>query len=448
MCFAASGYSAAPGPAARGGPPPGAAYFPTLPSDAGLPMFDPRSMPTFTARTVPPPIVPTAYRGAPSGPMPAGGGGGPDTFRASVLSPPTSPAYFPTLPANFGQTAPPYMGPASGMPGSLASYQQPLVSSIPEPPAPYAAGPGPVMAETPTLRQRLRPGPPGWGASFEFMMLTDGHRPQGPVLVRNTATQAPLVSSRDLFGTYGLGGRTSLTRVRSDITEFEVAYTGIYDWTRDDWALGDNNLELAGAVALASFDFFDADRMTVQYQTNLHSVEINWLQMYVADTRKWVFGFRYLNWSDALSIQSYDRDSGTSDMRIDASNDLLGLQAGVNQSVEWGLGETLFKLRAGIFQNFASQDTLINDLDNTFPLRDVGASDSDTAALGELNMSHSFNPTSNTELRIGYNLIWIHGLARAPSQVDLTDNAASSTQIFLHDAAFLHGANAGFSVRW
>jgi len=430
------------------------AYFPTMPADfgAGAPL-DLGSMPVYTARTVPP-ILPVAYHGEPSASPDVGEIDEPETFRASVLSRPQSPAYFPTMPADFGAGAPlytgsPYSGSPAGYPGSPASYQQPLESSIPEPPAPFSVAPPPVTAARPRLRRLLRPSAPGWGAAVEFLMLTDGRRTEGPVLVRQVGTGTPHIASADLKGTHGVGERVTLTRFRSERTEFEFSYFGIYDWKRDAATTSNNSLELAGVVSLATFDYFDADMMTVIYRSSLNNLEFNWLQgLMAAESRKWVLGLRYLNWDEALHIQSLDLDSGTSDFRVDSSNDLLGFQAGVNQAVNTGLGETMVKLRGGLFHNMASQDTLIMDIDNLFSLRDVGASDSNLATMGEVGISHTFSPTDSVQFRFGYNMMWFEGLARAPRQVDLTDDAASSTRIYMDGSAFLHGASAGVGFRW
>jgi hypothetical protein len=120
----------------------------------------------------------------------------------------------------------------------------------------------------------------------------------------------------------------------------------------------------------------------------------------------------------------------------------------VNQVVDLGLGATTFKLRGGVFVNMASQDTLIMDLGNLFPLRDVGASESNGATMGELGISHTFSPSESVQFRFGYNMMWFEGLARAPRQIDLTDDALSSTVVHTDGSAFLHGASAGVSLRW
>ena len=51
-------------------------------------------------------------------------------------------------------------------------------------------------------------------------------------------------------------------------------------------------------------------------------------------------------------------------------------------------------------------------------------------------------------LRLGYNMIWLSGVALAPNQWDFTDTATSGTTLVGGGGVFLHGANLGLEARW
>jgi hypothetical protein len=49
---------------------------------------------------------------------------------------------------------------------------------------------------------------------------------------------------------------------------------------------------------------------------------------------------------------------------------------------------------------------------------------------------------------LGYNLIWIEGVALAPDQLDFTNTTTSGSGIDTDGGVFLHGVNAGLEARW
>jgi hypothetical protein len=49
---------------------------------------------------------------------------------------------------------------------------------------------------------------------------------------------------------------------------------------------------------------------------------------------------------------------------------------------------------------------------------------------------------------MGYNLIWLSGVALAPNQFDFSSPPAGGTQLHGGSSVFLSGANLGLEARW
>ncbi len=70
------------------------------------------------------------------------------------------------------------------------------------------------------------------------------------------------------------------------------------------------------------------------------------------------------------------------------------------------------------------------------------------AFVGELNLSAFYRLTDVWDLKAGYNLMWIDGLALAPDQLDFNFAPPNGNQLQNGGAMFLHGVNVGLEARW
>jgi hypothetical protein len=355
---------------------------------------------------------------------------------------PFDPAAFPLY--HPGLTPPQY-------PGEQVQFQQPA----PNPFAPDAYGGVPMGAiqqrRAEVIEQRQESFRAAWVATAEAVFLTESSTLAGPALVQNTATQATLLSVPQITDSWGMGPRLTLTRNRSENVSFDFGFLGIYNWDRDVQVLGDNNLRLAGPIALATVDFFAADAMSIMYRTNITSLESNiiFTPDWVIPVGSFVVGSRYIYWRETFDIQATDFDAGTSDYEVRVANRMYGTQIGWNGEIDSPIGGALFfKLRGGIFANHSSQAQSIRDFDNTFELRNTGASGNRTSYLGETSIVQSYNPMRGLDVRFGYTLMWINGLTRAPDQVDMSDTATSGSALIDSGHIFMHGFNLTVAYGW
>ena len=71
------------------------------------------------------------------------------------------------------------------------------------------------------------------------------------------------------------------------------------------------------------------------------------------------------------------------------------------------------------------------------------------AFIGDTNLSALYRLNDVWNLRAGYNLIWIEGLALAPDQLDFDFTSANGgRQLHRGGGLFLHGMNVGIEARW
>lgn len=165
---------------------------------------------------------------------------------------------------------------------------------------------------------------------------------------------------------------------------------------------------------------------------------------------EWFTGFRYVNLGERLDIETQrivaGVEYGSYDIRT--ANHLYGAQIGarLRRSLDRFGWEATGK--AGIFGNDAQQSQSVIDSHN-FPLpgRTVSSSRGGVACLSELNLSALYRLTDIWNLKVGYNAMWIAGLALAPDQLDFS-LAAAPGGLTSSGGTFLHGVNAGLEARW
>jgi hypothetical protein len=141
---------------------------------------------------------------------------------------------------------------------------------------------------------------------------------------------------------------------------------------------------------------------------------------------EWFVGFRYLNVSERLRIDAQrfvlqaDDTFGTEAGFYDIStrNNLFGPQIGArvrrwNDRLGWEAGG-----KVGLLYNDAQQRQMVVDFPDFAVRPRTGASGGEFAYLGELNVTGLFRLNDVWNLRAGYNVIYLGGLALAPNQLD------------------------------
>jgi len=194
-------------------------------------------------------------------------------------------------------------------------------------------------------------------------------------------------------------------------------------------------------------DFTNATSVLAQSETTLNSIELNHYECH--DTiSPWLVGFRYLNLRDRLQINSGTAAS-RSDYHIRTSNNLFGLQLGRGLNYRSGRWQLNAGGKAGLYVNAASQRVRLHDNNNTLLRRSYGNSTASAAFLGEVDLTATYHVTSHCAVRGGYQLLWIEGVAEAPSQF-LGGNPATkpSASLNTNDGLFAHGFYGGIEFNY
>ncbi len=285
-----------------------------------------------------------------------------------------------------------------------------------------------------------------WYATADAFLLTRDDDARNTAVVLDSDTRQTLMSTGGLDFDWEAGPRLMLGYHLNACSSLEIGYLGLHDWHADSMVVGQDRLSIPGDLGLASLDLNRADVMWLNYGSEWHHVELNYIRR--TDYLAWLVGFRYVNLDEQLTIRGLDFDSGQSDYRTTTSNHLYGCQiGGIWQGRRGRLGLDLTG-KVGLYGNAAEQHNIVGDLNNTLMLRNANADNGQTACVAELGLFGTLQLNRCLLFRAGYELIWLEGLALAPDQLDFTDTASSGTTIDTTGSVFFHGARIGLEARW
>jgi hypothetical protein len=282
----------------------------------------------------------------------------------------------------------------------------------------------------------------------------------------NQAAGKPLVldlnTNEDLFGVGDLdfgvaGGLRAGYRARMcDCTSWEFGYLGVFNQTASKGVELTGSLMLPGDLGLQVNNFFGAEDVDVRYSSDLHSFEANLVHCCCCydgcgggRSLEWLAGFRYINFDEEIGINSFDPLEGTTEYGVEAENHLYGAQLGARARRCRGRWNWEVTGKAGIYANDMEQhqDPII-DFPGFVFRTGRGSDETGVAFVGDLNFSAIYQLDRVWGLRVGYNLIWIEGIALAPDQLDFTNAPDSGTELHDGGGVFLHGVNVGVEGRW
>ncbi len=298
-----------------------------------------------------------------------------------------------------------------------------------------------------------------WYGYAESVFYDRNNTVSNQVLVvdENPFPPAPLFRAGDFNFDYEPGVRAVLGRRRGPCAEcsaWEVGYLGIFDWNDSAVITGTDDRGVAGPIGVAVNNFTGAERIQLDYDSELHSIEANCVKCRPCGSNgriEFLGGVRWLSLDEEFNLLSTDDQQSSTQYNVRTDNDLVGSQIGLRLR-RWFCGkwEAELESKAGVYANWSEQEQYISpDFLAGAPFRSLRSDDDDDIAfLGEVNFSMVRRLTRGMSVRGGYNLLWLEGIALAPDQIDLTNTPTSGSVLNAGGSLFAHGFSLGGELTW
>ncbi len=314
----------------------------------------------------------------------------------------------------------------------------------------------------------------------ERKRLTDLKAAQPFVILDNEgglerSSGAEQLNSRDFDLGFQAGPRISLTRYLDQGYDVELSAFGINHWSStrtrisDPQSLDPNNEKLQGlqfdAPGFSAVGFMTP--MRFEWESRLYNLEVNlrWFD------RPWIhslIGFRYVQFEESLLGQfpaavpeyivpgDYILPAGEPNRTFWSSkvaNHLWGGQLGTDITL-WDRGGLLSassSAKVGLYYNREEQTS------SSPGLGVVSAQQDELAFLGEIGVMTKWRVTDRIVFRLGYQLMWLQGVALAPSQIPVSSLSGNwdrrslegnPTSVNGNGTLFFHGSTAGVEVKF
>jgi len=299
-----------------------------------------------------------------------------------------------------------------------------------------------------------------------FFMRNPRLDDQAIVVDPNTGTT--FLSTSDLLTNFNPGLRATFGMRLCGGRAVEFEYLGLFAATNSAVAVQpDPSAFLIFPDNFFGNVFVDMSRVEMNYASGLQGIAINFpcccgccepctdecgCSVNSCQSYEWFGGFRYLNLNETLNLAAQRIVGGETEegnYNIRTNNNLYGAQLGARfrrTSGRFGYEATG---TAGIFGNSSRQTQAVTDFPN-FPIRpSVSSSKNSVAFVGWANLSGLYLLNDVWNLRAGYNLLWIEGVALAPDQLDFDfASSPSGNQLNSGGGLLLHGINVGVEARW
>jgi hypothetical protein len=272
-----------------------------------------------------------------------------------------------------------------------------------------------------------------WTASADAMVMSRSGG-KSSILLVNPLTGAELMNSNGFNFPWAAGPRVGI--VAEDYCcgcDVEASYFGM-----DEWSLSKSIfVPVPGAELLlfnnpgSSVFVLPGQIVTYNYISQLHNAEIN-LRHPVWERLSVLMGFRYLDLHEELNSTI----DGAPVLDVNVDNHLYGGQIGLNVAFINTCSYSIEGVvKVGVYGNHSDLAMRIPDLL-------FGDKTSHTAVQGEIGLMGIYQVTEHLSARLGYQAMWIDGIAIASDQVENANTA--NPKPYMGGSLFYHGATAGF----
>lgn len=267
----------------------------------------------------------------------------------------------------------------------------------------------------------------------------------------------------------------------------DFVYTGLYNW--DETAVVTGGRVDVGAFSFGSLlsnfvadvgGFSRADLQRIHYKSQLNNVEVNlvlsqpttrprlayragkgWVNEPPQGFNRSLIGglrlivldetFRFFSIGEA-TFNGAPLGVSTGDYRVESRNRMLGMQIGAlidqrRTNAQWGVRAVL-----GPYINMMrEQSALVINAENDpfatpIPNRFTRNTDERVAFVGQLGVFGRYRLLPYLSLAVGYDFMWINGLALAPEQLNFDTDR--TLPLNTHGHLFFQGARLGAEMIW
>ncbi len=281
-----------------------------------------------------------------------------------------------------------------------------------------------------------------------------------------------VLSTRDLDMPFRAGPKFLIGHTLGDSPyQVEASYLWLGDW--DDSAAvrntTDNGLGGQGNLFSPFTDFGNPPAegldynnfVTIREFSYMDTLEINLRRLLPMPpdrlTTSFIFGFRYMGIREQFDYYSESEVpvplGATNAVSTRTNNEMYGVQIGglfeFYCEHQWWVN---FEIKGALCNNAARQQTLYTIGDLGGPLDDFLGSrtKNSTAFIGDLALTFVCRPTNRLTARVGYQAMWIEGVALAAENFrpDVNLLTLGPAQLTSRGSVVYHGPHAGLELVW
>lgn len=295
-------------------------------------------------------------------------------------------------------------------------------------------------------------------------------------LVTETTSGAPAIRTDDLTFATQPGMRLFYGRKGDCAPGWEVGYLGVWGMFGEDANVSAvNTLQAANPLGAPVGSLNGAGVARATYRSSLNSAEANifsrwcdggydrsagepWRRCdnYHGGNVDWLAGFRWASLDEQAALAFAPAPNlGSGLYAVESSSNIFAAQVGARARAAWDRWafESWAKLALGGTAMSQSQAPIVNSIINVGgqPVIErpaLSAAEGGVGFIGDMNFTLTYRLTETWGLRMGYNLIWLSGVALAPNQFDFSSPPGGGGELHGGSSVFLSGASLGLEARW
>lgn len=269
---------------------------------------------------------------------------------------------------------------------------------------------------------------PRWSFSADMLIMTRKTARAQTIIFQQFAGRAEVLNTTDLGFDFEIGPRISLARHDDSGRSLEIGYMAL-DF-RTGATVSDGLLAFEPPGGIMGYRQFD-----VSYGSRLDSLEIN-ARKQLNDYATLMAGLRWVELGEDFRVQALPSPSSIYQMNTD--NQMVGFQIGGNVALLNCDGRFRVDgtIASGIYFNRAEEDA-------SWDIFSIGDREDHVAFLGEIGLTAVLQLSDCLDLRAGYQVMWLEGVALAPDQIYSTDVTAGPAVLDTGGSLLYHGAYVG-----